>query len=491
MSGKKDFNQIIEACEADIRAGRVDLATQKLQRIIPLEVDPRFRQPLAALCRRTGLIHLGLKILTPKELTDREHWLKTVSVAEAAEYGTLVQRVGSVREAIQILSALDASACPDVYLFLAFCHLSRWESDRAVHYLELYSKSSLTDYKRLLARVNLASALSGTDQLPRALELIGEILREAGTNIRLKANCLEVAARVAIDQGDYSLAESYLAEADGLLNAHSTTDRFLIDKAKAIVAARRSKSPESLDSIIRSAQDRGDWESWRDTEFHKLRIRFDQSAFDRLYHGTPFPAYRERIGRELGASASSGGFSLGDGHGSHIDLSSGAVNGEVKFREGGRVHQILAVLFRDFYRPTTLGDLFAALYPDQHFDVFSSPERVYQGIRQTRKFLKEENLPLRVDQMSGAYTFKIDGSVRLDLPGAQSELDWFHIQWAQAALVPGQEYKPKELRARLGLGLSPFWKFANWAVENGKLERSGKGAGIKYRCSSKALNKAA
>jgi hypothetical protein len=134
------FELLISECDADIRAGRSAQAAKRLQQLNSVRVPREFRLPLANICRRAGLLNLGMRLLTPIVHPERAKAGVQATSAEMAEYGVLLHRLGATREALQTLDKADPRQVPDALLFRSFCHFSEWEFSGATKALEEYLK---------------------------------------------------------------------------------------------------------------------------------------------------------------------------------------------------------------------------------------------------------------------------------------------------------------------------------------------------------------
>lgn len=482
--GAVNFKSLIQECESDIRAGNTEAAALRL-REMPLQKIPNdLRFPLANLCRRTGLVSTGLKVLTPPHMPDRSEWLNTVSAAEVAEYALLLQRIGSVNEAMRILDRVDAAKFPDALLYRAYCRFNRWEYAEAIPLLEKYVAGPLDDYKKLIGRVNLMAALVSTSA-PNAGAMLEDLLKtcEAGGHIRLAANCHELRAQLALAGTDMKAAKSAVAAALAILNSAKTLDQLFAKKLQAVMTAIETGKTGAMEEFRREALDRMDWEGARDIDFFILKMGFSNAKFEHLIFGTPFPAYRERVCNALNRRMLKETFVFGEEDGPVMDVAKAQIEGLPCLTVGGKIHQMLEILLRDFYRPKTLAALFSELFPNDHFDIFSSTDRVHQILKRTRAWLNDANIPAEIVEIERYYALQVTGKFGFKLTLERASIDWNQVQLRRLTSVATEDrvYTPKELREKLGLGLTPFRRFTMWALEEGKLVRDGSGPATTYR----------
>ncbi len=479
-----NFKVLIAACEAHIRMGNTEGAAVLLREISSAKVPNDVRFPLANLCRRTGLVSLGLKILTPPHMPDRDEWLRSVSAAEVAEYALLLQRIGSVNEAIRILDGVNTETFPDALLYRAYCHFNRWEYAEAIPLLEKYTAGPLEAYKSLIGRVNLAAAHVSVGSA-EASAMLDALLADcqAGSHDRLTANCFELRAQLALSEMDLPAAQDAINASLEILNSSKTLDQLFAKKLEAVMKAIETGKPDALQEFRAEALRRMDWESARDIDFFSLKLGFAEDRFEYLMFGTPFEAYRARVNKALKRSVEVDSYIFGDATGPVFDMAKAQIDGSPCLTVGGKTHQVLGVLLADFYRPKTLAALFSELFPNEHFDIFSSTDRVHQILKRARAWLIEMNIPAEIVEIDRYYALRVKGSFGFRLTLNNAPADWNQVQLRRllSVAVSDRIYTPKLLREKLGLGHTPFRRFTTWALEAGKLERYGAGPATTYR----------
>ncbi|MCB0418704.1 MAG: hypothetical protein KDD39_13725, partial [Bdellovibrionales bacterium] len=200
-----------------------DLAARKTPR--------DFRAKLAQLSWRAGLPEAGLlalhAIVRPSERKKKE-----ASVEEKLEYAACLMRLGATPEALGILDSI-AEPTPKTSLYRAFAYFGSWAYQEAIPLLQEFLEAPGEDpYQRLVAKVNLASALVFERQEVPATALLRELLHDTSLHkhTRLLANALEISATHAVFLGDLAGAGTFLDRARTLLKESNTVDRLFIDK---------------------------------------------------------------------------------------------------------------------------------------------------------------------------------------------------------------------------------------------------------------------
>lgn len=483
--------ELISECEGHLRDGRADLVARNVGGIALAKIPRSLRLPFANICRRANLIQQGLRILAPIVREDRRHRLRDATPDELAEYAFLIMKNGSIGEAQRLLQTIEPKECANATLYAGFCHMMRWEYREALPYFETFLSLKPELYQATIAKVNFAASLITLAEFPRALELLAEIEKDSRSKgfSRLLANAQELRAQIHLAKKDYSRCEADLEEAKRILSTETTSDQLFVSKWHALLTAARSSSIEPIESFRRQAEERGHWESLRDCDYHSLKIRFDDKLFSHLYYGTPYPAYRARLANELGYCPPEANFLHGDAGADLIfDLKFGTVrSGDAASGEKieMKIHQVFQVLFQDFYRPAQIGTLFGELFPDEYYDPFSSRNRVHQNLWRARAWAKDR-LPLQIEEVRGRYRAVMTGPMAVILP-AQAELaDKKRILWEslKVSFSGWERFKSSEAMSALGLSHTSFRRLAKWALETGRLERTGKSAETWYRIAS-------
>lgn len=464
----------LQRCEEAVRAGRIPVAAAILSALSAKDIPRPLLAQAANLCRRTGKIALGLRWLAP--VVRPKTPAAPARDAEIAEYAVLLQRTGGVGEALRLLESLGDRGPAETRLYRAFCHFARWDYARAVPELEAYLAGELAPYARVVGEVNLASALIGANADERALALLRTLLARPETAPRLRGNCLEMKAQLEMRAGRPKQARRDAEAALALLTGG--WDRLFVDKWRSFIEASRTGDPAPLLETQRRAADLRHHETVRDLDHLILRVRFDEERFHRLYFGTPSAVYRAKIVESLGRPPACAEYVCG---------APGAA--PLEFDGTDKLSRLLRFLARDLYRPVKTGALFAELFPEEHFDIFHSPNRVHQLLRRARARLEETGADVRIHGERGDFRLELGPSaalrLRLDeLPAEPHEIWWGRLR---ATFGPGAGFTAREARARLGLSAGQFRRFAAWAQERRRLQVYGAGPATVYEIDAGAL----
>ncbi|MBX2993428.1 MAG: hypothetical protein KF681_01345 [Bdellovibrionaceae bacterium] len=479
-----DHVSLLQICEDKVRTGEDSWAVRELSRLDSAEIPRELRLGFANLCRRLSMINVGLKILAPVVLQSRDFRGLAPSAAEKSEYAVLLQRTGAVPEALRLLESIDQRQWPQALLLQAFCHFNRWEYEASLPLLHRYLESSLDPYARLVGEVNLAAALIVVHRLEEAEDLLARTLQSTHDmgHHRLRGNCFELRNQIHLARGHFLKARADLTQSLEIFKGVGGLDSFFAFKWKAVLDSLESQEPSLLRPLMALANERRDWETAREAALFAQKAGFDRDGFHHLYFGTPFAGYRERIERYLGQRPSKADWILGPEDAPRLDLETGHGNVN-ELKSGHKVHQVLAALLRDLYRPSSLGGLFNELFPGEHFNAYSSPDRIHQLLARTRRWIEQESLPFDLTEDAGHYRLQIRGdfAFRLSLHPQSPKTDQVRLIALREKLPAGQYFTSAEGSAVLGLSVSSFKRWAARALEAGSLQRAGQGSGTLYK----------
>jgi tetratricopeptide (TPR) repeat protein len=484
------INDLVRQCEDLVRAGKIDQAQRLLSELETAKLPRSLRLPLANLCRRTDLLRLGLKILSPLVHTNKKQWQTIATPQELSEYAVLLQKHGAIREALWTLNHVDEKTVPEAALYKAFCHFSYWDFESAIECLERHSSLETRPYQRLTGRVNLCMALVSAGHLERAHEVLNELMAaaEQGSFARLHANCLELRAQVYLKSGDMEAAKGALAKALTVVSSNPALDHSLIKKWTAIIDGLETKNIAPLIQFREEAVLGGQWENVREADRFLLKIKFDESLFDNLMFGTPYPKYRAALQKEFGRLPAKPFLMIGSATGPLLDLSSGEFEAAAFSRPSQKVHSLIEILLRDFYRPVAIGGLFAELFSGEYFDPQSSVHRVHQLIYRTRGWIEENKLPIEIKEIDGKYSLCITGALRIRVPYERMRVQTEVMRLESLrAHFGGGRFGSRDACEVLGISSTTFKSWINWALSESRVVRMGSGSRTCYLISQSEI----
>jgi hypothetical protein len=373
----------------------------------------------ASLARRLSLPAAGLALLhqhvRPSENSAR--FTSAASSQERAEYAACLIRIGAVDEALNLLDEISVEESPSSLIYRAFALTSRWEYEavRVVVERFLSLRTSHPDpYQTLIARANLAQALAYLGDLT-ALSVIETALEEAKRERAcfLMANLFILKAHVHVGERAWHEAASALSAAEERLAGSETIDAFLIRKQRAIIELHRSQGAKTaeLQAISQEAQLRRHWESVRDCAYNLAIATHSVRLARHVYFGTPYRYFHERIARHFPGLETDQPYRLPlEGGGTSqsptktLDISlSAAAFGQHGMKFGQVPHRLLRILSEDFYRPKRSMEIFARLFPGEHYSPEYSSDRFHQACRRLRQQLAAKKIPLMIQKSAGFY----------------------------------------------------------------------------------------
>jgi hypothetical protein len=434
---------------------------------------------LAWIARRTGQSDLSLKIL--------HRWVRPAergravkpSGLEVLEYGAALVNSFATREARVLLGSLDSGEFPEALFFQALASISEWDHESAISWLTRYlAQYRVEPYRKLVGKVNLALSQVLAQRFDEARTQIHANIgacRNTGAHLLL-ANSLETHAHLEYLCGDLSRAEQAIEAAQQVLREKNSPlrDAFFIEKWRVLVRHRRHPSATNLRKVRElqmAAVLRKDYETARAMDFHLGRDLKDGQLLAKVYFGSPYPLYRERISR---ASA---------------DLNrpipdswvwrpgARAMELELVAPERGLLATLLKVLSADHYRPLPLLALHEKLYSDAHFNPQSSRGQLHQLLKRLRRHFEREGIALKIREQLGSYI--LEGDQPLILRREESPLI---AQIRRATSVMGTaSFKSSDFAIRFGISKPTAITRIREMAEAGAIIIDGSGPATTYR----------
>lgn len=405
-----------------IRSGKGNEVRHQLKRLDLKGVADNHRRDLADICRRVGMPNTGLKILTPL--------LKSVSRPEALPqemqliYGILMIDIGVTSVGASLLARLDHRKVPKALLYQAIGHFHRWENSMAAPLLREYVVASeISDYERVIGRLNLAAALVGLGQFSEAEEILNSLITEAREKSHqlVLGSSLELLGQIKCMMRDFAHARSLLFESVEVLKSTFVLPALWARKWLAIVEMFENGDDGPLKKIRVEALERSDFETVRDCDLFTASISKDQQLVNYIYFGTSFFGYRKRMKFILGDSLTSKvphSFRISREQNPvfELDLFSGKFlrtsksqgsNSALEF--ASQSHELMVLLASDAYRPIRVGSIFMHLFPGELFDPTTSPSRVYMAVNRLRKLAADRDLSFQISQVKGQFRLVTKG----------------------------------------------------------------------------------
>lgn len=469
--------------EGLIRSSQIVSARARLEQACDGRVPRRYRSALAQLCWRAGVPERGLALLHPV-VRPRRGNLDTVSPAERLEYGACLIKAGAVAEGLELVSGVEAPKHPRAYVYVAFAHVTSWEYERTIEPLLEYLKHpDPTPYERLVAEINLAQAYVLTKRTGEADERLEEILRKTSPDpFRLavaKAN--EIAAQSDVAAGRWAAAREHLERSRELYRGEGGLEELFLEKWSAVVElGEKGPGPDRiarLKSVSQKARAQGHWETLRDCDRLLGIYGSERFAARHAFFGTPYPAFRALILRDLPGDdmPRSYDWRLGPGGDGGPRLEP-VIPG---LKRDALLSRVLATLCGDLYRPFSLNRLFQAVYPGEFFNPQSGAAKIHDAVARLRRELLGAGYPLSVVNKKGLYALEATRDCTIVLPRPETrsgDPDAIRLE----ELFGAHPFTIEQAGLALGLSHRSARRLLARLVAEGEVRREGKGPSTRY-----------
>jgi hypothetical protein len=303
-------------------------------------------------------------------------------------------------------------------------------------------------------------------------ELLGEIRREStmrGWQPLFDA-AIELSIQNSVRRDDLTAASYFLS---------LTRDDLIIKKWTALLALYRGEgqthdSLQILHWVREHAQATGEWELARDCDLHQALATRDQSLVLKLFFGTPYPEFRERL---IEAAAtwmdilpSDYDYAPKGLAARSFDVTAGREAQRASLRRGKNMHRLLTRLASDFYRPFLFAEADA-----QKYSLLA---------HRLRNWFEDYEIPLGVQILDGSVRLLWRGPYALRVAQQMTDLITADKDQHQVdALVSSfkeKSFTSREAAAQLGISVRSTVHILAIAIEQKKLVRSGNGRSTLY-----------
>ena len=484
------YDHLLQECDLLIKAGKINSVVSLISKINLTKIPRNYRQSMAKLFRRAGLVNHGIRLLHPIIRGDKQ-LIEAPTPSEICEYSALISRIGSIKESLELLKDVNPVTNPEALLYSGFSHVLNWNYIEARKYFEQYLTLEIDNYSRLIAKVNLSACYVGSGDQVSAKVSIDETLQLAreAKSTRLQGNCLELRGQMNVLSFNFPEAKKDLKLAEEIFTSSQSYDALLTGKWQSIIAAFEMKSVEPILSFRTSAEKQKHWESVRESDLFCLMISFDQRMFDQLIFGTPSNAYQKRA-CELIRHEASEKLIWGDPAAGCIDLADCESESSAGLSAGKKLPQMLLALLKDLYAPRSVAALFSEVYSDEFFDIDSSPYRIRQIIKRLRHWLEENSYNVEIKYEPGGYRLLAKEGfsllLRKDQTSASISVEILLLSKLRTAFS-GKGFCMAEACNVLNISESGFHRFVRLWLQKGLIEKSGKARSTFYRIRQSSL----
>lgn len=404
-----DITNKILQIERLIQLGQFSLAIEELQKVNKNKPKQEYLYLFCNLARRAGAPLLASQIIAPLFRVDSQ--LYSPTSAERAAYGACLSTLGANNEAEVIFSNSADKTHPDLLIQQAFNFIRLWDYKSAIPLLRCYVElKQISDYQRLIAKVNLLAAYLAEDKYTAFTLEFNSCLKLAQTQkaYLLLANCLEMRAQKHLAQKKWAAAEDDLKLAKQLAKDPDSVYSFYIKKWELFAWSDQNLALDSnsktevlnkkLYQLKVECRKKQFWEVERDCDFQFAIRDPKHTTLNKVYFGTPFESYRKKIRRKINESISIP---------ENWDYSHTEVIGNVFIIEPNDLRKIpfrlFATLFRDLYKPLSIGLVQSLLFPEEVFSPESTSKRVNQLCIRLRKLLKLKHAEFDIHVLNHMY----------------------------------------------------------------------------------------
>jgi len=415
-----------------VREGKGRIVADALNHLPKSELTPGHLAQIGNLAWRVGRPSRGANLLTSEYIRQKD--FSAPETPELfAEYGYCLCELGAVTEGRQILHSVENTA-PKALFYLALSHFKTWDYAAAIPLLERYVARVRDPYESQVARVNLGAAYAIANDWNRATATLQDVMPafEKAGHLLLTGNCHEILAQIAFKQdllvearAQLSLSEKYLGGTQNAGWLYCKKWQFIVGMAEAAKAGPmdRAKWRQEMSALRKEAIARQSWETVRDMDFFYARYCGDLSRLARVYYGSPFTGYRERMRWFLPKGWEPPDPLVQNAGGKTVYLEELVHPARQKLTP--LMKNLLLTLQSDAYSPFRSGQLFGKIFPGEHFNVKVSPHRIFRLVLAARKVLKEISPGSAIACTHFGYRLRFDRTEQWITPRFLAELPAF------------------------------------------------------------------
>lgn len=490
--------EILKKIDKLIRVGSSLAAKQELQSLELSKLERHERLTVSNMARRVGLPMLGLRALR-NIIRSQVPIHPPASIEEAAAYASILIRIGAFVEAAKLLQPLSSEKNPEVIFYRTFVPQISWNYAKTIPLLRKYIRHPMvSDYQKLVGQVNLAAALTAIGRTEESRQRISRLFTQmnATDHRLLYGNLMEIEAQNLILMGENSQARRILEKADNMLGSADSIYHLFVRKWQAILDLKeqRSGSSEALRGLRDEAIQLREWEVARDCDLHLALYTHDLVLFNKVYSGSRFMHYRQRIRQRMQDSwklASSYEWALppfeNASQAETIELQERCLLwADKKMNLTPTQGQLLRLMTSDFYRPFRHGEVFDALNPKAYFNPDTTPHLIEQAVFRLNRDLRESQVPLAIQAHHGAYGLVALAPVKLKIYSSKRRTFYSNDSVKNLREKMGLDsFDTRDAAKELGCSVKKARVVINLALSDQLLLKIGDGKSVSYRFGKK------
>lgn len=427
-----ELDQHLTLLENKLREGELSFLQSEIDGTDIGLIPRTYAAKIANLARRASRSHLAVTILHPYV---RGVQGTAPTEFELSEYAAALTFIGAWQEALGLLNKVDSKKVKQSLLYRAFALFAHWDYAKAVEPLELFVKEKdISDYDRLVGKLNLGSAYLSQGKCEQAEALLKEVC-EVSKPLKYKllvSNALERLAESAIQLKHFRRADELLYEAEANLHGGTTVAMLFIKKWRIFLDIQKEGFLEphakKLKEIRLKAVELEHWETVRDCDRFEATHKKDKKLMIHLLFGTPHEKFKEKLMKEFNMFPRVPESYFWGIDSTQIDCSAKVLDlntGNIEYRSSEGVlvlqgeplivdspaHQVLTILTKDFYSPFNYRIVFVQLFPGQSYHPQMSDARVLGVINELREWILKQELPLEIHETNGFFKLRFLGPV--------------------------------------------------------------------------------
>lgn len=422
--------------------------------------------------------------------------------AEKMAYAYALCILGATDEALEILTSVDAKALPEASFMKALTYFRKWNYAQSIPLLKSFlNAQGVSAYRTLVGEVNLVAALIITGQFDEASLWLERVQKSCsdGSYQLLLGNSFELKAQIYFFQKKYTEALECLDQAHALLKNQQGLYSLFVEKWQVVCELFRNGSSENINRLheLRLKAIRlEDFETVRECDLFGAIATQNENLLRKVIMGTPSEYYRERARDLFGKKTKP----LGDFEwvlNSHLPGEeiffdpTKKIDGKAALYDHPHLLSLFQALTLDFYRPSHLGALFKAVYPEEKFNPYSSPGRVLQLLRRLDRWLQAQEAPVRVEFKKSQFSLTSAVPVRIQIQRGQ-KLSPVKSRWGELRDAFGDRtFSTAQISKTLGLSKTSVQRLVREALAQGHIRASGRGRGVSYQFNNRKRAKSA
>ncbi len=230
--------------------GQVLTAREHLMAARLNHLSRRLTLEFATLCRRAGLNDLCLRALAPYIRPTKP--TDPATDLEIVEYATALSRIGSNREALQLLLSCKDVNLPRIQWVRANISVTEWNYSESVKSLKAYlSAIDPVSYEGIVTRTNICAGLIFLEELTEAEIEIQKLLVQCSerqwTRMKTGIQILEIVLNFT--KGDHGKTAKLIDALDGGFSRLEDRYQRLILKWRAVNNLMQKRDPEALQEM--------------------------------------------------------------------------------------------------------------------------------------------------------------------------------------------------------------------------------------------------